>query len=222
MKRYVARIKIDNKSVFSLICNGEKDYIISTPKSSKILENGGYFNFHFTLHTANNRVTHKVTDFGNNDKGFESFLKEANEKDFYVSKNKDGTLKDIDITKGRHYLELNNPRFIGSILTFGIIDIHNEKKITDFFDEPKKIDDNFGRVINIEYPKHLNNIELQLSVCKNFVCSDPLIAYKEKGIKYEQAFVIEDNLKNNSYKFILLVKNMPKEKIAQIDKKDQE
>lgn len=207
MKRYIARIKIDSKPIFSLICTGEKDYVISTPKSSKILNNGGYFNFHFTLHTLNNRVTQKITDFGNDEKTFNQILEEANKGDFYVSKDKEGVLKDIDMTKGKYYLMLENPGFIGNILTFGINDIHNDKKITDFFSESKKTDEIFSNMINIEYPKHLKDIEIQLNVCKNFILSDPLIAYKSKGIKYEKAFVIEDELHNDKYKFILLIKN---------------
>ena len=77
MKRYIARIKIYGKPSFSLICTSEKDYVASFPKSSKNLSNGGYCNFHFTLHTKNNRVTHKITNFGNNEKGFKEILEEA-------------------------------------------------------------------------------------------------------------------------------------------------
>lgn len=152
-----------------------------------------------------------MTNFGNSEKGFKQILDEANNSDFYISRNKEGELKDIDMTKGRMYLMLNNPRFIGNIFKFGINDVHNESvKITDFFGESKKFDDVFGKVIDIKFPKHLKDVEIHLNVCKNFILKNPLIAYESKGIKYEEAFVIDDKLGDNHYKFILLVNDMKK------------
>ncbi len=208
MKRYVTRIKLDNKPLCGLICSGEKDYIFSFPKSGHILNEGGYFNFHFTLHTANNRLTHKITDFGNSDKNFEDILNEAEKnRNFYVSKNNDGTLRDIDMTKGEIYLDLNNPQFIGGIFKFGIKDIHNkEKKITDFFGDSKKSDEKFKEVINIEYPEKSTDIEIQMKVCKNVV-SNPLDAHIRKGIKFEKGYLFKDKLGNDVYTFVLLVKD---------------
>jgi len=211
MKRYIARVKIYNKPIFSLICSGEKDYIVSFPKSSNILDGGGYFNFHFTLHTANNRLTHKVVNFGNSEKDFKEILDEANNGDFYISRDKEGDLKDIDMTKGEMYLELNNPRFIGNILNFGINDVYNEnKKITDFFSESKKSDDVFGKIIDIKFPKHLKNVEIHLNVCKNFICN-PFVAYRQMGIKYENGYLFQDYLNGDCYKFIILIKEQKNE-----------
>ncbi len=211
MKRYIARIKIEGKPMFSLICSGERDYIISPPKSSNKLNEGGYFNFHFTLHTGNNRVTQKVTNFGNNEKGFEQILDEASKGDFYVSRDKGGLLKDIGITKGEHYLDLNDNRFIGNIFTFGINDVHSGEKITDFFGESKKSDEIFRKVIDIIFPSHSKDVEIHLNVCKNFICNDPVVAYRIKGMKYEEAFVIEDSLKGDVFKFIVIVKDVFKQ-----------
>ena len=208
MKRYIARIKLDNKPLCGLICSGGKDYIFSFPKSGHILNEGGYFNFHFTLHTANNRVTYKVTDFGNSTKSFEDILNEADKNgNFYVSKNKDGSLKDIDMTKGEIHLNLDNPGFIGNIFKFGIKDIHNkEKKITDFFGDSKKPDEKFKRVINVEYPEESTDIEIHMNICKN-VAFNPFDAYRHKGIKFEKGHLFQDKLGGDVYTFILLVKD---------------
>jgi hypothetical protein len=208
MKRYIARIKLDNKPLCGLICSGERDYIFSFPKSSHILNEGGYFNFHFTLHTANNRLTHKITDFGNSTKSFEDILDEAEKNgNFYVSKNKDGSLRDIDMTKGEIHLDLDNPGFIGGIFKFGIKNIHNKKKkIIDFFGDSKKSDEKFEEVINIEYPEKLLDIEIQMKVCKN-VMFNPLDAFRSKNIKFEKGYLLQDKLGNDVYTFILLVKD---------------
>ncbi len=204
MKRYIARIKLHKKALFDIRASG-RDYIVSFPKSGDILDNGGYFNFHFTLHTANNRVTHKVTDFGNDTKNFNDVLSETDQKNFYVSRDKEGVLKDIDLTKGKKFLKLDDPRFIGNIFTFGINDVHNKgKKITDFFGESKKADERFKNVINLEFPEYLTKAKIRLKVCKNFLF-DPLLAHYIKGIKYEKAFVVEDKNEKNLYKFLIFI-----------------
>ena len=211
MKRYIARVKIYKKPIFSLICSGEKDYIVSFPKSSDTLNNGGFFNFHFTVHTANNRATHKITNFGNVEKGFNEILNEASSgNDFYVSKDKNGNLKDIDMTKGETYLDLDNPRFIGNIFKFGINDIHNEKgRITNFFSESKKPDNIFKKIIDIEFPEYLKDIEIHLNVCKNFICN-PFVAYKQMGVKYESGYLFQDRLNGDCYTFVILIKEQKK------------
>lgn len=206
-KRYIARIKIYKKPIFSLICSRERDYIVYPPKSSKVLNNGGYFNFHFTLHTINNRVTQKVTDFGNIEEDFENILNRVDDNDFYVSRDKNGKKKDIDITKGEYYLDLDNTKFIGNIFNFGINDVHNKKnKITDFFCESKRSDGDFKNVVDISFDKKLKDVEIHLNVCKNFILKNPIIAYQHMGVKYEEAYMFDDFLGSDHYIFIILIK----------------
>lgn len=210
MKRYVARLKIQGKPFASLLCTGEKDYIVAPPRSSEILDGGGYFDFHFTLHTVNNRVTHKVVDFGNNKEGFGEILDKADKNDFYVSRNKNGSLKDIDITKGKKFLDLDNPGFIGNIFKFGINNVHDKKiKIMDYFCESKRSDEDFDNIIDIEFGKELVDVEIHLNVCKNLIINNInnlLLAYQKIGVEYKEGYVIEDFLGEDCYNFIILVK----------------
>ncbi len=196
------------KSLFSLICMNEKDYILGMPKLTD-LEKNAQCNTHCTLHTENNRVTWKVTDINDSNRNFEHYLNEAEKNEhFDVTKYEDGKLKDIDMYKNKHFLFKNNSRNIESVIHFELTDFYNkDRRIFDLFSISGKSCKKYREVINVEIPKKVNDIAFDFYVCKNLENDYILKKRRKKESTYEKIFIIEDKLNNDIYQFILAVNN---------------
>ncbi len=204
-KRYIGKIKLNGKTFINLICNSKGDYIFSFPKSSDILDEGGYFRSHLTLHIQNNRLTWKVTDFGNSTKDFSDVLGVADKEGFYVSRNQ-GLLNDIDLLKGERYLDLEDPTHVGKVITFAERNIHKKGSGLDFFSDPKNDEKKFSEIINLQIPKKISAVELNIYAAKNIKYNLNRI-YNMRQSNWKSGCFIQDNTKNAKYTFVVIVED---------------
>lgn len=193
MKRNIARIKLNNKSLIKISISGERDYIFSLPK---ITIKDAYCETHFTFHTKNNRKTFKITDFGDSNKYFSDYLVEAREKGYHVT-------KDIDIFKNEIVDNNNLIHNINRIFNFSYLDTGDDFLVENF-GKSKTSDNKFPKIIQANIPNEYNSARVEFFISKNII-ENPVNILKMHKVKFDEVFLIHDSLKNDFYIFTILV-----------------
>lgn len=203
MKRNIARIKVDNKSLLKISCSGDKDYIFSIPR---IEMDVCYCEAHFTFHTQNNRITFKITDFGTPETPFDNFKEEARTKGFHVT-------KDIDIYKNKLIDNSVLQNALNSLFNFELYGVRDDF-IKKSFCETKTPDSAFPRIYQLNPNMKLNSVGINVLISKNLV-GNPINMLKRHKSVFDEVFMIHNELKNDCFMFTVLVRyfNKPMKKL---------
>ena len=207
-KRYIARIKVDNKPIFGLKCLNERDYILTFPN---FISGDAFLDFHVSLHTSNNRITRKVVNSYDDKKNFKDFLVEAKNKGHYVTKKIGGELKDIDITGFEQLAKLKNGRHLEKLIS---LTLRNSTAL-DCFNSSKSKDSDFKDVFKINFSEDIEDVKFEVWVCKNPVFNN--FDFR-KNILDKDYFIIDDKINSDHFKFIVFVemKKIISKKIGEI------
>ncbi len=192
MKKNIARIKVDNKSLLKILCSANRDYIFSIPRLEMDKE---YCETHFSFHTQNNRITFKVTNMGNDRLSFQDIKNEASGKGFYVG-------KDIDIYKNKVIDESNLTTNLNYLFSCKFIDIR-DGFIKNNFCESKTPDNAFPRIFQLNPPDKFNSVKIDVLISKNII-ENPINILKKQNTVFDEIFLIQDSLNLDSYMFTVL------------------
>ena len=194
MKKNITRIKINNKSIMKISCSGKKDYIFAIPK---ITVKETYCESHFTFHTKNNRLTFKITDFGNDKNNFDTIKEEARNKSFYVTEN------DIDLLKNKKIKEKDICNFLNPIFTFAYFD-KKDDYLNTILGKQKTKDEKFPKIIQINIPYEFCKVEIKSFISKN-LDRNPVSILSNKNVKFDDIFLIHDRIGSDNYLFTIIV-----------------
>lgn len=192
MKKNIARIKVDKKSLLKISCSANRDYIFSIPRLEMEKE---YCETHFSFHTQNNRITFKVTDAGDGSLSFQDIKNDASKKGFYVR-------KDIDIYKNKVIDESSLTTNLNYLFSCKFIDIR-DGFIKKNFCEPKTPDNEFPRIFQLNPPDKFNSVKIDVFISKN-ITENPINILKKHSTVFDEIFIIQDSLNSNSYMFSVL------------------
>ncbi|MBP6889251.1 MAG: hypothetical protein KBC83_04745 [Candidatus Moranbacteria bacterium] len=198
MKR-ILRIKINGIAFINLsYLPNNKSYILTIPKMSP--PDGSFLENHLSFHTANNRITHKITNAGDAETKFDSFKNDAENKGYRV------TDKDIDLLGGMILDEskLNNSLVHWSYFSYNFLHDDYLQKTTG---KTKTKDNEFIKgVINLKTSIDLPAIYVAFYISKNLSVNPEWLVHEVARMPIHKKFFITDEQDGHIYTFSILVK----------------
>ncbi len=161
---------------------------------------GSFLENHLSFHTANNRITHKITNAGDAETKFDSFKNDAENKGYRV------TDKDIDLLGGMILDEskLNNSLVHWSYFSYNFLHDDYLQKTTG---KTKTKDNEFIKgVINLKTSIDLPAIYVAFYISKNLSVNPEWLVHEVARMPIHKKFFITDEQDGHIYTFSILVK----------------
>lgn len=204
MKRNIARIKINGKNLIKISYASDESYIIAFPRMQR---NDSYVESHMSFHTRNNRITFKITDFGDSKKDFLVTVEEARIKGYHVTPK-----GDIDLYKGKCLDEKDLKSKLVAIGQFGY-DFKRDKFIEEVMGKTKTKDSKFQQVIDLNIPDNLRMASVAVYVSKNLKGNPADLVGDTIKSPVQEQFFITDFIGKEAYTFTILVRYTEKSQV---------
>lgn len=204
MKRNIARIRINGKNLIKISYASDKSYLIAFPRMQR---NDSYVESHMSFHSRNNRITFKITDFGDSKKDFAATVEEARIKGYHVTPK-----GDIDLYKGKCLDEEDLKLKLVAIGQFGY-DFKRDKFIEEVMGKTKTKDSKFKQVIDLNVPDDLRTASVAVYISKNLNGNPADLVESVIVSPVQEQFFITDSLGKDVYTFTILVRYTEKPRI---------
>lgn len=204
MKRNIARIRINGKNLIKISYASDRSYMIAFPRMQR---NDSYVESHMSFHTRNNRITFKITDFGDSKKDFVATVEEARAKGYHITPK-----GDIDLYKGKYLDEEDLKSKLVGIGQFGY-DFKRDGFIEEVMGKTKTKDAKFQKVIDLNVPDDLRTASVAVYVSKNLNGNPADLVKDAIESPVQEQFFITDSIEKDVYTFAVLVRYTEKPKV---------